>query len=58
MYDGVEWGELYDLENDQGEFENLWNDPNSADERTRLIEALARAEISHIDHVPFPVSHA
>ncbi|MEL7149522.1 MAG: sulfatase-like hydrolase/transferase [Pseudomonadota bacterium] len=58
LFDGTQWGELYDLETDPGEFENLWDDPNSADACAALIEALARAEISHVDRVPFPVSHA
>ncbi len=58
VFDGVDWGELYDLESDPEEFVNLWDDPSSARERSRLMEQLARAEIAHVDHVPFPTSHA
>ena len=58
LFDGIEWGELYDLESDPHELVNLWNDPACAKQRAALIEALARTEISHVDQVPFPTSHA
>ncbi|MEM6387379.1 MAG: sulfatase-like hydrolase/transferase [Pseudomonadota bacterium] len=58
MFDGVPWGELYDLEQDPNEFENLWDVPSHAHQRAAMIEQLARAEISHVDRVPFPVRHA
>lgn len=58
MIHGVDWGELYDLEADPGEFENLWEDAAHQEQRNALIETLARTEIAHVDHVPFPTSHA
>lgn len=58
LFDGIDWGELYDLETDPNEFENLWDVPAYGDQRAALMEALARAEVSHVDQVPFPVSHA
>ncbi len=58
MFDGVEWGELYDLANDPGEFVNLWDDPGSREVKARLIEQLARIEIAHIDRVPLPTGRA
>ena len=58
VFDGVEWGELYDLANDPGEFVNLWDDAESRDVKARLIERLLREEIAHIDRVPMPTGRA
>ncbi|MFC6674227.1 sulfatase [Marinobacterium aestuariivivens] len=58
LFHGVEWGELYDLEADPGEFVNRWNDPAAVKEKHRLIERLARAEIEHVDRTPLPTSLA
>ncbi len=58
VFDGVEWGELYDLESDPGEFVNLWEDAGHAAVKARLIEQLLRFEIAHIDRVPMPTGRA
>ena len=58
MFDGVEWGELYDLAQDPGEYTNLWDDPASREVKARLIERLAREEIAHVDRVPMPTARA
>jgi hypothetical protein len=58
LFDGVEWGELYDLENDPGEFRNLWDDAGHAAVKSRLMEQLLRIEIAHIDRVPMPTGRA
>ena len=58
VFDGVEWGELYDLQNDPGEFVNLWDDPAHAATRSKLIEQLLRIEIAHVDRVPMPTGRA
>jgi arylsulfatase A-like enzyme len=38
-YHGHETGELFDLQNDPEEFENLWDDPQMGDIRFRLMKA-------------------
>jgi len=43
VYHGHQYGELYDLERDPGEFDNLWESPAHAELRCRLIrESLDR----------------
>ena len=58
LFDGIEFGELYDLESDPGEFDNLWADPAHSATRARLTEELARLEIRYVDKVPWPTHQA
>ena len=58
VFDGVEWGELYDLASDPGELVNLWDDPSAREVKSRMIERLLREEIAHIDRVPMPTARA
>jgi arylsulfatase A-like enzyme len=58
VFHGTGWGELYDLESDPGEFENLWDDPAHASIRARMTERLLMAEIEHVDRVPLPTRRA
>jgi arylsulfatase A-like enzyme len=58
LYHGEDWGELYDLDRDPGEFENLWADPAHAGTRAELIEALLRLEIASVDRAPAPTGYA
>ena len=37
VYHGHDLGELYDLNVDPGEFNDLWDDPNASDIKNRLI---------------------
>lgn len=38
VYHGHDIGEIYDLENDPGEFDNLWNQPQSRDLKSTLLK--------------------
>ena len=58
VFHGTGWGELYDLEADPGEFENLWEDPAHASTRARMVEQLLIAEIEYVDRVPLPTRRA
>jgi arylsulfatase A-like enzyme len=58
VFHGTGWGELYDLEDDPGEFDNLWDDPAHASTRARMAERLLLAEIEHVDRVPLPTRRA
>ncbi|MEM9317867.1 MAG: sulfatase-like hydrolase/transferase [Pseudomonadota bacterium] len=54
----MNWGELYDLEQDPGEFQNLWEHPDFTAEKARLMETLLRAELAHVDRSPMPTGRA
>jgi arylsulfatase A-like enzyme len=58
IFDGADFGELYDLENDPGEFDNLWASAEHAGVRADLTERIARLEIGYIDKVPLPTRQA
>ena len=51
-------GELYDLESDPGEFENLWDRAEHAALKARLMERLVQMEIEYTDTVPYPTGRA
>lgn len=55
LYEGADWGELYDLENDPDEMRNLWDEPESR--RAELTEALARKMMALTDTSPLATHH-
>jgi arylsulfatase A-like enzyme len=57
LYEGVEWGELYDLINDRDELNNLWDDPQARDRRHELTEKLARKMMELADASPLATHH-
>jgi arylsulfatase A-like enzyme len=52
VYKGESWGELYDLQNDPDESHNLWDEPNHAGTRGRIVEALIQAMMENVDQSP------
>ena len=57
LYEGVDWGELYNFTNDPDEMNNLWNDPSSQTRRHELTEALARKMMELADSSPLATHH-
>jgi arylsulfatase A-like enzyme len=57
LYEGVDWGELYDLSHDPGEVRNLWEDPAAAATRHGLTERLARELMELSDTSPLALHH-
>ncbi len=54
LYDGVEHGELFDLDRDPGEIDNLFASPKAAEMRAHLTERLARQLMEVADPSPKP----
>ena len=57
LYQGVEWGELYNLTNDPEESMNLWEDRGSRSIRRKLTEGLARKMMDLADTSPLATHH-
>ena len=58
IYDGVAWGELYDLAADPDEMINLWDDPASASLRAELMFRMARKMLALSETSPNPTAAA
>lgn len=58
IYDGQEWGELYDVAADPHELRNLWNDPASQALRAQLMAELAYAMLRQTNTSPYPLASA
>ncbi|WP_353475947.1 sulfatase-like hydrolase/transferase (plasmid) [Salipiger sp. H15] len=58
VFQGLGWGELYDLEADPDELHNLWDAPEAAPVKARLLEQLMQAELVHTETAPAPVARA
>lgn len=56
VWQGCEWGELYDVENDPSEIVNLWDDPDYAATLRSLLHALVSRMQDHADTSPYPLS--
>ena len=52
VYHGTDQGELYDLENDPDEFENLWNNPAQAGLKTEMLKDTFDASVFTMDPMP------
>jgi arylsulfatase A-like enzyme len=58
VFHATQCGELYDLADDPGELDNVWDEPTHAATRARLMERLVFAEMEHVDRVPLPTRRA
>ena len=56
--DGVDWGEMYDLENDPDEIDNLYDAPAAREVRSRLFEVMTRRMIALQDRSPAATGRA
>ncbi len=52
VYHGHDLGELYDLVNDPGEFENLWDNPSYVEQKLALMQRSFDASMLAMDRGP------
>lgn len=58
IYDGADWGELYNLEDDPLENRNRWFDRTARVVKAELMEQFVRRHIALIDRSPLPSARA
>lgn len=58
IYDGVEWGEMYDLHADPHELVNLWGQAHTITRQARLMQQLTYLMLNHVDTSPYPTAQA
>lgn len=58
VYDGLDEGEFYDLNEDPHELKNLWNLPQVAARRAEMTEQMMREMLSHTETSPLPIYSA
>lgn len=58
VWEGLPYGELYDLERDPHEIDNLWADPAHLATRRELAERMLWKMVALQDRAPFPVGEA
>jgi arylsulfatase A-like enzyme len=54
VYDGGDWGELYDFADDPLECVNRWDDRGSGRVRAELVEQLAHRMLDYAETSPYP----
>jgi len=57
IYEGADWGELYDFTTDPHELNNLWNEPSARSRRHDMMEHLARKLMELADTSPLATHH-
>jgi len=57
IYQGADWGELYDYAEDPHEINNLWNEARAQRQRHDLTEQLARKLMELADTSPLATHH-
>jgi hypothetical protein len=57
LYEGADWGELYDFSEDPHEMSNLWQAPRAQRQRHELTERLARRLMELADASPLATHH-
>lgn len=58
IYDGADWGELYDLNADPHEITNVWDAPAYTAVKAAMLEKLAFLMLHHVDTSPYPTALA